>query len=642
MPLQKTHVPLIRTFTIIITILFTAAVIIGTLEKQGDTPFPLDASRWQWAPASSWDAQTPSPHEWRPYTEPVPLTHPYFWLRIPLPEHNWMNPVLFMLRSNDNRVYVHGQPVYEGGWENHGIRINTSFYWHMIPLPTQLPQEVIVLMRNGTVGPLSPSIEIGAQSTFIDRLLHRGIDNLVLGSLLVFGALISVGLFATNRDRLYWHFALLMFSGGCAALVGNELFQLLWNNPWISSLQETAMPWATFAVVGILGQLYPDFNRRAVKTLYWIVLSFSVLATLGAFASMKFYMIWTAYLYSPVFLCMLIVAYWTIWKAYREQKDTESIWVMAGFSSLVAVAFVHVIRYWLPPGIYMQFPELKTYLGTLPTDFIYLGLLAFIVCLIRVMIYRYTAMNRQLAEVNRSLEKMVDSRIVAILDNNRQLSEANEQLAASQRELAEALAESIIIEERHRITGAIHETVGHTLTTSIDKLEEARKLLLEEQAAAAEVLMHDAQELARKGLEDIRQSVRLLREDTTHYDLHGSIGALMNETENSANIRIERRLGDLPDTLTVLQKRIIFQALQEGLAFGIKQCQSRHFEFWLFHDEGTVRLRLLGDVHSVPEEEISFGLRILAERVAQIGGQLRLNLSPSGMSLSLSLQAPSP
>jgi len=635
----KTHLPLIRTFAIIAILLFAGSGALSAIEQTGAKPTTLDSAKWLWSPASSWEEGSRPPDTgWRSYEEPVALEHAYFWLRVTLPRTaEFSDPSLFLLRMNDNRVYLDGQPVYASDAARSGVYVNNSFYWHLIELPLQLPDHVDLLLQNGSLRQLQPGIELGEKADFINRMLHNGIDNLILGSLLIFSCFVSLGLYASHRDKLYLYFALLTFSGGYASLVGNTLIMLLWHNPWISSLQETAMPWATFAVVGVLGQVFIGENKRTVRLLHLITLVFAAFVTLSLFVSLPLYTFSMAYLYTPIFLTMLTVAYWTIWKSYRSRKDIESIWVMAGFTSLVAVAFVHVVRYWLPPGLYVWWPGLKSYLTHLPEDFIYAGLFAFVVCLIRVIIHRYTAMNRELTEVNRSLEQLVGARIIQIQNSNRQLEEANERLSASLRESAEAMAETMMLEERHRITGAIHDTVGHTLSEAIVALDSARQLLLPDPEKAEEQIVQ-SQSHARKGLEGIRRSVRLLREDAGHFDLPGSMRALIRETEQMAGCRIECRIGSMPERLADLQKRVLFQALQEGLACGLKSSSgTRRFQFDLSADDGLIRFALFMDGQPAWHEGENLGLRIVEKRVAMLGGQFRMQPAPPGAALFLTV-----
>jgi signal transduction histidine kinase len=505
------HGSFIRIFAAILLLLLCAGWAIGAGERESDGE-ALEAAEWLWTPALGWNETSPPGNAWRAYTAPVGLEYPYFWLRVPLPRSEWKDPVLFMLRSGGNRVMMpDGRVIYENDPAQRGIRVNNGFYWHMATLPNPAPDYVDILMHNGVFKSLSPRIEIGEKASFVSRMMSKDLDNVILGLLLLFCSLVSAGMFASHRKPLYAYFSLLAVSGGYASLTGNQVIQFLWSNPWASSLQETAMPWGTLAVIGALEQVFPGIHARTVRMIRRIVFVFCVMATVGAIASEPFYTFWTSYLYTPIFLAVFIQSYRVIWKAYRTRRDTESVWSLAGFTSLVAIGCIHVFRYWLPPFIYERWPGMRAVLDKLPEDLIYLGLFAFVVCLIRVIVHRYTAMHRKMTEVNRSLEKLVEERTAEIIASNRQLEAANERLAASQREAVEAMAEALMLEERHRVTGTIHDAVGHTLSAAIIQLEAARRLLPLDRPQAEDKLAA-SQELARQGLEEIRKSVRLLRE----------------------------------------------------------------------------------------------------------------------------------
>jgi signal transduction histidine kinase len=101
---------------------------------------------------------------------------------------------------------------------------------------------------------------------------------------------------------------------------------------------------------------------------------------------------------------------------------------------------------------------------------------------------------------------------------------------------------------------------------------------------------------------------------------------------------VEARIEALPDSLTTVQKRILFRTLQEGLTNGIKLGSARHFHFFLGVSSGFVQLRLSSDA-KLPSSEPGFSLSAMMDRVDRLGGELRLDATPSGCVLTMSLPA---
>src|SRR5690606_21049267 len=90
------------------------------------------------------------------------------------------------------------------------------------------------------------------------------------------------------------------------------------------------------------------------------------------------------------------------------------------------------------------------------------------------------------------------------------LATANQQLRAH----AAGVAELSAIRERNRVAREVHDGLGHYLTTIHVQLEAARALL-DKDVQRARQGVERAQLLAKQGLQDVRESVALLRHAET-------------------------------------------------------------------------------------------------------------------------------
>lgn len=158
-------------------------------------------------------------------------------------------------------------------------------------------------------------------------------------------------------------------------------------------------------------------------------------------------------------------------------------------------------------------------------------------------------MHLQLAELTGSLERKV-------LERTRELEEAGRQLQAAMRETAQAMAEASVLEERNRIAFEIHNTVGHTLTACIAQMEAAKMLMSRGLADQAIPKLDTARELVSKGLSELRESVRMLKQECSHENLSVMLLKLIRDTEKAAGVRIDADIAPLP-ALGSMQKRTI-------------------------------------------------------------------------------------
>jgi signal transduction histidine kinase len=251
------------------------------------------------------------------------------------------------------------------------------------------------------------------------------------------------------------------------------------------------------------------------------------------------------------------------------------------------------------------------------------------ICFVRVLYGRYEAVNRQLETFNRSLEEMVSRRTTELQDTHLRLTE-------SLRDSAEAMAAALVMEERQRIAYTIHDTVGHTLTATIVQMEAAKRLM-DKDAELAKSKFEASQQLVRKGLDEIRGSVRLLQEDPADYDLAGAMQSLIAETSAATGVIIDKHIGALPGDMTILQKRVLYHALQEGLTNGIRHGKCDRFSFLLAAEGHALTFRLSNNGAPYSQAEFGFGLRAMEDRVKQLDGSLRIEQGDSGTVLTLIL-----
>ncbi|MFD0672520.1 histidine kinase [Cohnella sp. GCM10027633] len=619
------HGPLLRTGAILLALLACIGWLLSTVQSRADDVTTLRAADWQWAPAASYDASSPPANGWQPYRPETVVPATAYWLRMPLPTAELQDPQLKVYYVGSLRAFDGENELFSYVLTKKVNWMNIGYHWKMVPLPSPMPAYVDLLVRYKEHLPVSAEAELGNKSGLIAQMLREDLDNLLLGALLLFSGFISLGLYASQRNRLYIYFSLLAFFGGYAAFVRNHLLQAIIDVPALGYFQDVCMPIATFAFIGAMQQVFPDVHRRAIRLLLLVTLAIASITVIGVFFNPWLYGA-GMFVFTPTFLVVFAASYWTIWVAYRRRKDLESVWIMAGFSLLAGIALLHMYRFVVFSFMPDSVQRLTSAVLRLPKDLLFWGLFAFVVCLIRVIMYRYTGMNRQLIEFNRSLEHAVHVRTQELEERTGQLERTHERLAASMRENAEALAETMIMEERHRITGSIHETVGHTLSDTIVRLADAKRLLPDDREQAEEKLA-SSQDLLRRGLEDIRQSVRLLREDAGHFDLHGAIGALIRETTLTAGCAIDKRLGMLPEQLGTAHKRLLFQTVREGIGSGLKlERPVRSFELSIWHEEseGVVRLELSYMNANKPANasDWTIGLRSLAEQANRLSGEL--------------------
>lgn len=198
-------------------------------------------------------------------------------------------------------------------------------------------------------------------------------------------------------------------------------------------------------------------------------------------------------------------------------------------------------------------------------------------------------------------------------------------------ELKEAygkLQDITVLKERNKIAREIHDTVGHTLTTVLVEMEVGRKLAPKDMDQALEKFKM-AQEQVRKGLNDLRNSVRMLEKGDEIMDFLPSIHSLINDTKKHAGVVIYSDI-DIVSKLDDSLRRTLYHALQEGLTNGIRHGKSSAFVFKLIEQDGNILFSLEDNGIGCSIITPGFGLKSMKERVKEHSGSFKIELQPEG------------
>jgi len=205
-----------------------------------------------------------------------------------------------------------------------------------------------------------------------------------------------------------------------------------------------------------------------------------------------------------------------------------------------------------------------------------------------------------------------------------QLETANRQLAAYASQ-AEELAAT---QERNRLAREIHDNIGHYLTI-VNVQIEAAKVTLESDPSRALGALNKAQDLARKGLNSVRESVAALRVSPVENRLlDEAISTLVDEAQTRGNpVGFEVRGEPRPVESKVALA--LYRATQEGLTNVHKHSRASRVDVELdFSQPDKVRLAVQDDGAGAVDTSGGFGLIGIRERVQLLGGEFKIETQP--------------
>ena len=202
----------------------------------------------------------------------------------------------------------------------------------------------------------------------------------------------------------------------------------------------------------------------------------------------------------------------------------------------------------------------------------------------------------------------------------RQLETANHQLS----EYASQAEELAATQERNRLAREIHDNLGHYLTI-VNVQIEAAKVTCESDPSRALVALDKAQELARKGLNSVRESVAALRVSPVENRLlKDAITELVEESKTSG-ITTEFNIMGTTKPVESKSALALYRVVQEGLTNIRKHADASRVDVELdFSQNDKIRLTLRDNGVGAADTSVGFGLIGLRERVQLLGGEFKI------------------
>jgi signal transduction histidine kinase len=215
-----------------------------------------------------------------------------------------------------------------------------------------------------------------------------------------------------------------------------------------------------------------------------------------------------------------------------------------------------------------------------------------------------------------------------------ELEEANAQLAA----YATQAQELAMTQERNRLAREIHDNLGHTLTIVNVQIEAAKAVMDSDPNRALDAI-NKAQELARKGLTDVRQSVAALRESPVSNRPLGEAIAVLVQEAQSTGIVTEFKITGEPQALEHKVALALYRAAQEGLTNVRRHARASRVDVLLDFQPAEVRLEVKDNGVGAAKTTGGFGLLGIRERMQLLGGSLEISTGV-GRGFSLTARVP--
>ena len=199
-----------------------------------------------------------------------------------------------------------------------------------------------------------------------------------------------------------------------------------------------------------------------------------------------------------------------------------------------------------------------------------------------------------------------------------ELEVANIQL----REMARTSEENVKMKERNRLAREIHDILGHSLTSITTGIEACVEIIGYDKELAKKQLDRIL-ELSRKGLVDIRRSVKELKIDSiAKSELIPAIETLVKDTTECTPVNIEFRIIGEILKLKDDEDQTVYRIIQESITNAIRHGHATIIHLTMEYSQHLLTITVKDN--GIGSEDINpgFGLKHIRERIDMLKGTM--------------------
>ncbi|WP_426950013.1 response regulator [Bacillus mycoides] len=182
-----------------------------------------------------------------------------------------------------------------------------------------------------------------------------------------------------------------------------------------------------------------------------------------------------------------------------------------------------------------------------------------------------------------------------------------------------------LAEERNRLSGELHDTVGHAYTSIIMGMETLRTELATEMGIQR---LDSLLEMGRKSIEDVRGYLHQMDSPCQSPSLIQSLQNLGAEFQEHAQVNVSFRTFGEEYQLSRQAKIAFIRCLQESLTNAVRHGQGTEIIVSLQFEQQYTRLEVQDNGKGNVEWQEGFGMNAMKERAMNLQGQLSVYTKP--------------
>ncbi len=400
---QSRLFPILAAFTLILSSCLTLAqgeaqsLDTGWQYRWGDSAFSKEG-------IPEWTVEGLDQSEWRdisfPSNPPGRDGQKNVWYRIILPDGNWRDPVMYIFSVDlIAEVYIDGSQIYHYGiFDKDGQGRFEGWPWHMVNLPNDFAGKTIYfrIFSSSTDIGLWGEVKLMERLDLILYIIDNSMKDIVVSGLSLVISLLALifAIFQSNRQT-YLLISFFTLASSVMLLAQSQAKQLLFNAPLLwDHIAASAYFVLPIAMAMLFDSWYQWRFTKLIQAIWKFHTVFVCAAIGGSIAG--FVELSTMYFVFDILLTISLIILFIIAFAQFKVVQNEVKIMIASFALfslflLVDMGVAHNILPWT------RMP-------------IALGLLLFSMILVAVSLHHFSSVQKELKELNISLEKKVEDR----------------------------------------------------------------------------------------------------------------------------------------------------------------------------------------------------------------------------------------
>ncbi|MEF9992603.1 MAG: sensor histidine kinase [Romboutsia sp.] len=227
---------------------------------------------------------------------------------------------------------------------------------------------------------------------------------------------------------------------------------------------------------------------------------------------------------------------------------------------------------------------------------------------------------------NEDLEKINHQNIYDKL----RISEDNLKKANTDLEIYLSSVEEIaILKERNRISREIHDSVGHSLSTTIIQLGAIKNLLKDN--IPVQNLVHELREFVKESFLEVRNAVSTLKPaEYENYQNLFKIEELIKNFTKLTNVNVKMTISKNTWSLSSVQSMAVYRIIQESLSNSLRHGKATKIDIFISFNTDNLVLTISDNGVGCSNIKNGNGLSSISERISELNGKVQFNNTSDG------------